>query len=247
MHAVTVAGGDDGDLRVARGASSRRRNRRVSPRGTRRTAITELVEGHHRLQAQLRGAHVLERRGAVERQPRPHPVAARRNIAEHAGGVGDAGLVVEAARRIPKAQQLFARDALVALVGAREVRHQAQLARRRAERPDARQRCGELARRKAQPVHAGVDLDPQHEAVGVAGALQQLDLAGIVHHQIEALVALRPRAALPLNTPSSSTMRLLSPAARSARPSSSRATAKASASAQRTAPRAPARARRRWP
>ena len=48
---------------------------------------------------------------------------------------------------------------------------------------------------KSQPVHAGVDLDPDHEAVRRAGAFEELDLQRIVHDQIEIVRARLPRAA----------------------------------------------------
>ena len=76
---------------------------------------------------------------------------------------------------------------MVALVGAGKVGQQADLERRRSQAPQALERRGEVARREAEAVHAGVDLDPQHEAVRAGRLLQQLDLQRIVHHQIEAV------------------------------------------------------------
>jgi len=68
------------------------------------------------------------------------------------------------------------------------MRHEAQLARRGAECADASERRGELARREPEPVHAGVDLEPQRQARRIGRAFEELDLRAIVHHEVEPLV-----------------------------------------------------------
>ena len=64
---------------------------------------------------------------------------------------------------------------------------QTYLERRRLQPPNALERCGKVARTEAETVHARVDLDPQHEAVRAGNLLEQLDLQGIVDHEIEAM------------------------------------------------------------
>ena len=92
-------------------------------------------------------------------------------------------------RRCPEALELCTRHLIVALVGAREVREQAQLAWRGRKVADTRERRGKLAWCKAEPVHAGVDLQPQCAARrGGVGALEQIDLRGVVDHEVEPLV-----------------------------------------------------------
>src|SRR5205823_7337706 len=108
--------------------------------------------------------------------------------------VGDAHGVRETACCVPEALELRARHGIVPLIGAGEVREEAQLAGRGTQAPQALEHRGRLARRKPETIHAGVDLDPEHEALRAARALEELDLRDIVHHELEAL----PRGLLEL-------------------------------------------------
>ena len=72
-------------------------------------------------------------------------------------------------------------------LGFRPSEFPAALERRGLEIAQALEGCRELAWPKAEAVHAGVDFDPEHEAMRTGIFLQDLDLQGVVHDEIEAV------------------------------------------------------------
>ena len=65
------------------------------------------------------------------------------------------------------------------------MRHQAQHRRRHGSARSARMRRLKLFEPEAEPVHAGVDLQPHHEAVRPRVRFQQRDLLERVNHELE--------------------------------------------------------------
>src|SRR6185437_13556198 len=95
-------------------------------------------------------------------------------LAEEARGVGDADRTVEAADRFLEARNLLGGHEVIGLVRARKMRQQANLEGRGFEVAQPLEGGRKLARAEAQAVHAGVDLDPEHERMRSGVALQDL-------------------------------------------------------------------------
>ena len=105
--------------------------------------------------------------------------------AENPRRVADTGWEVVPAYGDFETLQLLARHGLVALVGACQMGHKADLAWRHLQALQPFERGGELFRPKAEAVHAGVNLEPQNEGVHRARLLQKLNLPRIVHDKIK--------------------------------------------------------------
>ena len=84
-----------------------------------------------------------------------------------------------------------ARTLVIGLIGIGEMRHQAHFSYGR-QTPEPIEYGGQLAGRKTQTVHAGIDLDPDGERTTNRGLLQHLQLRGMVQHRAQ-LVAVELR------------------------------------------------------
>ena len=84
---------------------------------------------HHRLQIALRHLAIRQRIGTIKRDAGPDPKVMRIGPSKNTGGIGDAPLVFIKLQGIDGAK-LAVGEIAVDIVGAREVRHQAQAAKR---------------------------------------------------------------------------------------------------------------------
>ena len=137
------------------------RSARQAPRIAHRFAALHFAHGEHRgferhdgLEADLVRGLAAERRNAVQRQPRPHPVAVRFRPAENAGRVADArrepvrsAATSLSASAASNAVNLFARHRTARFIGTREMRHDTELQHRHRQRAQPRQRGGKSSGR----------------------------------------------------------------------------------------------------
>ena len=141
-------------------------------------------QAHGRREAQLGGAHPGERRGAVEHDPRPDPVHVRRGKGQHRGGVGETALVERHVLKVDIAIQLLAGELVTLFVGTGQVADQVDFGHLR-RGAQAFGPVTDLLGGEAQPVHAGIQLEPDVELAVAAQHQQALGLLSALHRHIQ--------------------------------------------------------------
>ena len=142
-------------------------------------------QGHRRLQGQLTGAEIGERRRAIEHDAGAQPVHVRGGNGQHGGRVGQRAMREVQVQQPEEAFDLLLGERMAALVGAGEMAEQVELGDLRG----IRQACMPLAQFggiKAQAVHAGIQLQPDIQRARQLTAQQSLGLRRALQHQVEA-------------------------------------------------------------
>jgi hypothetical protein len=190
--AVGVAAGDDADGHLA--------HRLVAEAVADALAGLQVLRGddlggerHRRLQAELLGALVGERRAAVQHDARAHPVAARFREAQQRRGVGERALL-RLQRLHQFAEPVELRPDAAGAVGVGEMRHQRDALHLRVHAQRVVGRPQPLdAETKA--VHAAVHLEVDVDLALELAALQDLDLLGVVDHRRKGVLVQRREVA----------------------------------------------------
>ena len=145
---------------------------------------------HRRAQAEIGAGLPVDHRDAVQRAAGPHPVAVRVGPAEHGGGIGQRARAGQARRRFGEHAQLLARLPAVGRLPSNSselakwfISTMSSATPRHRRQP--RMRVAHVLGREAEPMHAGVELEPAADRLAAGGLLEHLQLAGVVDDRFD--------------------------------------------------------------